>query len=94
MQVFNKCYSVDKACKKVLFTLIPEAYFQSFKNKYTGYAKVKCLDILSHLWNTYGVLQDFEIQENNVRMKQPITAEKIFQEFVEQIETAVDAVAT
>ena len=42
----------------------------------------------------YGVLQDFEVQENDLRMKQPITAETLFEEFVEQIETAVDAVAT
>ena len=93
MRVFNEYYSVDKACKKVLFTLIPEAYFRSFKNKYTGYANVKCLDILTHLWTTYGVLQDFEVQENDLRMKQPITAETLFEEFFEQIETAVDAVA-
>ena len=33
MRVFNEYYSVDKACKKVLFKLIPEAYFRSFKNK-------------------------------------------------------------
>ena len=92
--MFNKYYSVDKACKKVLFTLIPEAYFRSFKNKYTGYVNVKCLDIPSHLWATYGVLQDFEVKENDVRMKQLITAKKIFEEFVEHIKTAVDAVAT
>ena len=55
---------------------------------------VNCLDILSHLWTTYGVLQDFVVQENNVRMKQPITAETLFEEFFEQIETAVNAVAT
>ena len=67
---------------------------RSFKKKYTGYANVKCLDILSHLWNRYGVLKDFEVQENDVRMKQPITAKTFFEEFVEQIETAVDAVAT
>ena len=94
MRVFNKYYSVDKACKKVLFTLTPEAYFRSFKNKYTGYANVKYLDIISHLWTTYGVLQDFEVQENNVRIKQPISVETLFEEFVEQIKTAVNAVAT
>ena len=42
----------------------------------------------------YGVLQDFEVQENDVRMKQPITAKTLFEEFAEQIETAVDAVTT
>ena len=83
MLVFNKYYSVEKACKKVLFTLIPEAYSRSFKNKYTGYANVKCPDILTHLWTTYGVLQDFEVQENDLRMKQPIAAETLFEEFVE-----------
>ena len=94
MRVFNEYYSVDKACKKVLFTLIPEAYFRSFKNKYTGYSNVKCLEILTHLWTTYGVLQDFKVQENDLIMKQPITAETLLEEFVKQIETAVDAVAT
>ena len=69
MRVFNKYYSVDKACKKFLFTLVLEAYFRSFKNNYTGYANVKCLDILTHLWTTYGVLQDFEVHENDLRMK-------------------------
>ena len=49
MRVFNKYHIVDRACKKFLFTLIPEAYFRSFKNKYTGYANVKCLEILSRL---------------------------------------------
>ena len=43
---------------------------------------------------TYGVLQDFEVQENNVRTKQPITAKTLFEEFVEQTKTAVDTVAT
>ena len=75
MRVFNEYYSVDKSCKKVVFTLIPEAYFRSFKNKYTGYANVKYIDILSHLWTMYGVLQDSEVQENDVRMKQTISAE-------------------
>ena len=94
MRVFNEYYSVNKACKKFLFTLFPEAYFWLFKKKYTGYANIKCLDILTHLWTTYGVLQGFEVQENNLRMKQPITAEKLFEDFVKQIETAVDVVAT
>ena len=48
--------TVDRACKKVLCTLIPEAYFRSFKNKYTGYANVQCLEIMSHLWSACGVL--------------------------------------
>ena len=92
--MFNDYHSVDRSCKKVFFTLITEAYFRSFKNKYTGYANVQCLEILSHLWSTYGVLQDYEVQENDVKMKKAISAETLFEDFVEQIETVVDAVTT
>ena len=92
--VFNEYQSVEKVCKQVLFTLVLEAYLRSFKNKYTGYAKVKCLDILTHLWNSYCVLQDLEVKENDLRIKQLITAKALFEEFVENIDTAVDAVAT
>ena len=70
-RVFDEYHSVDRACKKFLCKLIPEAYFRSFKNKYTGYANVQFLEILSHLWSTYGVLQDYEVQENDVKMKKP-----------------------
>ena len=76
IRVFNKYHSVERGCKKVYFTLIPEAYFRSFKNKYTGYANVKRLGIISHLWITYGVLQDYEVQENYVRMKNPSRQKK------------------
>ena len=84
MRVFNEYHSVDKACKKVFFTLIPEAYSRSFKNKYTRYANVKFIGIIYHLWTTYGLLQDCEVQENDVRMKTPISAETLFEEFVEK----------
>ena len=94
LRVFNEFNCVDKACKKVLAGLVPDAYFRSFKNKYTGYANVTCLTILTHLWETYGALQDYEVQENDAKMKSAITAETIFEDFVEQIETSVAAVAT
>ena len=47
-----------------------------------------------HLWSTYGVLQDHEVQENDVKTKKAISSETLFEEFVEQTEIAVDAVAT
>ena len=68
-------------------------YYRSFK-KNTGFASVSCLTILNHLWKTYGTLQDYKGQENNEMMRQPITAETLFEDFVEQIEVLVDAVAT
>ena len=94
LRLFNEYNSVDKSCKKILFSLIPEAYYRSFKNKYTGFSAVSCLTILTHLWTTYGILQDYEVQDNDQMMKQPITAETLFEDFIEQIEVAVEAVAS
>ena len=34
------------------------------------------------------------MQENDIKMKKAISAKTLFEEFVDQIETAVDAVAT
>ena len=62
LQVFNEYYNAEKACKKIIFTLIPEAYYCSFKKKHTGFATVYCLTILTDLWTTYGTLQDYEVQ--------------------------------
>ena len=94
LQIFNDYYNVKKACKKIIFALIPEAYYRSFKNKHTGFATVSCLNILTHLCTTCGTLQYYEVQENNEMMKQPITADTLFKDFIEQVEVTVDAVAT
>ena len=94
LRIFNEYYNVEIACKKIIFTLIPKEYYRSFKNKHTGFETVFCLIILTHLWMTYGTLQDFEVQENDEMMKQLIIAETLFEDSVEQIEVSVDAVAT
>ena len=53
-----------------------------------------CLTILTHLWTNYGELQDYKVQENDQRTKAPITDETLFEDLVQQIEVAVDAVAS
>ena len=42
-RVFKEYHRVERACKKVLYTLILETYIRSFKNKHTGYANVQCI---------------------------------------------------
>ena len=62
LRIFNDYYNVEKACKKIIFALIPKAYYSSFKNKHTWFTTVSCLIILTHLWTTYGTPQDYEVQ--------------------------------
>ena len=74
--------------------LIPKVCYRSFKKKYTSFATVSCLTISTHLWKICGTLQKYEVQENDEMMKQQITSETIFKDFVEQIEFLLDAVVT
>ena len=83
LRIFNEYYNVEKACKKIIFTLITEAYYHSFKNKHTRFATVSCLNILTRLWTTYGTLKDYEVQQNDEMTKQTITADTLFKDFVE-----------
>ena len=52
-----------------------------------------CLTILTRLWTAYGELQDYKVQENDQRMKAPITDDTLFEDLVQKIEVSVDAVA-
>ena len=53
-----------------------------------------CLTIFIHLWTAYGEIQDYDVQENDQIIKAPITDETIFEDFVQQIKVAIDAVAS
>ena len=51
-----------------------------------GFARVTCLQILTHLITEYVELEDDDIQEIYRRMKEPILGQTFFEEFIEQIE--------
>ena len=75
----------DKACKKVIHDLIPEKFYKSLSSRIVGFTKVTCLEILTHLIQEYGTLEDPDIQNIDKKMKEPISGETLFEEFVEQI---------
>ena len=77
---------VDRACKKFISQLIPEKYYKSLSSRIIGFEKVTCLQILTHLITEYTELEDGDIQEIYRRMKEPISGETIFEEFIEKIE--------
>ena len=51
-----------------------------------GFAKVTSLEILRNLISEYAELEEEDIQEIDQKMKEPISGETLFKDFVEQIE--------
>ena len=91
-RVFLEYATTDAACKKVIMSLIPDVFYRTLKHNHTGYATVTSLEILSHLWSEYGQLSDFEFQQNDLKIKTPITTETHFEDLVSQIETGRNTV--
>ena len=68
-------------------------YYRTLNKKYTAYAGVTCLTLLTHLHREYGRLASQDIDEIDKRMKSQISGETEFEAFVQQIEDGQEAVA-
>ena len=75
----------DKACKKNIQGLVPEVYYRTLKKKYTAYAVITCLTLLTHLHSEYGRLTSQDIDDIDKHMKISITGETEFENFVQHI---------
>ena len=63
IRLFKKYHAVHWACKKFISQLIPDKYYKSLSSKIIGFAKVTCLQILTHIITEYAELEDDDIQE-------------------------------
>ena len=48
LRVWKTYTNTDKFCKQTLLSLVPELYYLTLKKKYTAYARVTCLTLLTH----------------------------------------------
>ena len=71
----------------------PEVCYRTLKKKYTAYAGITCLTLITHLHSKYGRLTSQDIDDIDKRMKTSITRETEFEIFVQQIEDGQETVA-
>ena len=93
VRLFNEYHAVDRACKKVISKLIPDNFYKYLSILIIGFAKVTSLEILTHLISEYAEIEEEDIQEIDRKIKEPISGETLFGEFVEKIECNQEAVA-
>ena len=70
-----------------------EKYYKSLSSRIIGFAKFTCIQILTHLITKYVELEDDDIQDIDQIMKEPISGQNIFEEFIKKIEWNQQAVA-
>ena len=90
LRIYNECQKVGKALKKQLLEAVDDVYFRSLRSNLYGYANVTVLDLLTHLYTTYGNITPHELQENDKRMRQQYDVAQPFETFTAQIEDWVE----
>jgi hypothetical protein len=65
---FKLYHDVDKALRKQLITATPEVYLQDIRDPILGYANITCLDVITHLRETYGEISQEDLDANTARM--------------------------
>ena len=61
----------EKSLKKLLLAAVDETYVRSLRHKYVGYANVKTLTILNHLYDAYAKITAQDLKENDKRLNTP-----------------------
>ena len=67
---FQMYQQTDQTLKTILIASIDEAYIHSLRDKSIGYTNVTTLQMLTHLYNSYARISQFDIEENDKRFKQ------------------------
>ena len=78
----------------ILIASIDEAYIRLLCDKYIGYANVTTLQMLTHLYNSYARISQFDLEENYKRFKQQWDSNQSFEVLIDQIEDAIDYAAS
>ena len=84
---FKLYRDVDQTLRNQVIEAVHEYYIRTLKHPRTGYGSLTCLELLTHLWTTYGKIEKEELEVNNERMKQawnpPTPIESLFTQLEE-----------
>ena len=68
---FNLYTFVDSALRQQLIQAVPSIYIKALENPTLGYSNTATLTLMTHLWDTYGVITADELQSNAIAMTAP-----------------------
>ena len=66
--LFRKYTSVDGALKKQIVTEVGPVFLSSLVDQLTGFGKVTALTMLQHIFFSYGVINEINLEENAVKI--------------------------
>jgi hypothetical protein len=79
----------DKSLRNQLITAVPLLYIEDLLDDTIGWGNTTCLQLLDHLWETYGTITAVELEANIATMKEPWNTESPIQTVFTQLKDAI-----
>ena len=80
----------DQAIQQQLIAVFDEEYLRGLRNMHTGYVGVTTQQILTHLYDNYGVITAVDIEDNDTRIREPYNPTFPIETLFHRIELAVE----
>ena len=90
LRVYRLVENTELALKSQLIDTFDETYFRGLRNRHTGFFGITYLDMIAHLYHSYGLITALDIIENEKRMDKPYDPSEAIETYFDQIEDAVE----
>ena len=84
-QTYLKYLATITALRNLILNSVDNKYICKLEHEDTGYARVTPLQLMTHLWDTYGAIDDADHAKNEENMKQPWTPPEPIDTLFEQL---------
>jgi hypothetical protein len=87
--IFRTYHETDKALRQQLLAAVPDEYVSELRHPTLGYGRVTCLELLTHLWATYGTITLAELEANRQNMRQPWSPPSSIEQLCQRLENGM-----
>jgi hypothetical protein len=89
LRVWREYNATDKALQQQLINTFDKPYIRGLRDRHTSYNNVSAMQILTHLYTTFGVITPIDIENNDAKMRAPFDPTQPIELLFDQIGTAI-----
>ena len=93
IKLFSQYDACDRALKQLLIGAVDDMFINALCDSHVGYANVTTLQLLTHLYDTYGKITDVDLRRNQEIMEEAFDANLPIETFFRRLEDCADFAA-
>eukprot|EP00978_Attheya_sp_CCMP212_P015104 scaffold38834_cov33-Attheya_sp.AAC.5 len=63
-RIYDRYYTTDKALKKQIESAVERDFLAELHDQLTGFSQVTAFDLMEHLYDNYGLIDDVDLEVN------------------------------